>query len=168
MRIIAGEPTKFTKADRETFVRLVRLGDEVATGALKQNVENAEALVFLKEEGLIRGIAALKLPQESYRERIGKKTKFNLGDTEFPYELGYIFIVEEARNQGWSRRLVKKAIECALGSAIFATIRTDNDPMLRSLRSLGFEAAGEPYQGRNMKHLQVYVSKANPTVKTRD
>lgn len=160
MNIVVYEPAELTDADRASFIELVRAGGEVGGQLLEKNIANAQALVFLRQEGQIRGIAALKRPLPSYRKRIGKSANAGLSDADFPYELGYIFIVPEARGQKLSGPLVAKALEIASGSGVFATARIDNHAMRAALLKAGFGPAGRPYRGRSSRILQIFIKQA--------
>ena len=160
MKIVARKPVELTDEERESFVELVREGGEVASQVLERNIANAQALVLLKQEGQIQGIAALKRPLPSYRKRIGKSANVGLSDAGFPYELGYIFIVPEARGQKLCGLLVAKALEIASGFGVFATARIDNLAMRASLVKAGFAPVGKPYRGRSSRTLQIFIKQA--------
>jgi len=96
MKPIVVQPGSFSDADRVAFIELVRAGGEVSDVVLARNVKNAKALVLLRGEDGLKGIAALKNPLASYRKRISGSSGFKVDASSFPYELGYIFIVPEA------------------------------------------------------------------------
>jgi RimJ/RimL family protein N-acetyltransferase len=124
---------------------------------LARNVKNAKALVLLQGDDGLKGVPALKKPLASYRKRIGGKLEFHVDASSFSYELGYIYIVPEARGQHLSGPLVNAATE-ASGAGIFATARVDDDRMRASLEKAGFEAQGKPYGGRGGKRqIQIFV-----------
>lgn len=160
MKIVACKPADLTDAEHASFIELVRAGGEVGGQVLEKNIANAQALVLLRMEGEIRGIAAVKRPLPSYRKRIGKNANVELSDADFPYELGYIFIVPEARGQKLSGLLVAKALEIVSGSGVFATARIDNHAMRASLLKAGFGPAGRPYRGRSSRTLQIFIKQA--------
>ncbi|ACK50901.1 GCN5-related N-acetyltransferase [Methylocella silvestris BL2] len=158
MKPIAGEPGSFSDIDRTAFIALVKAGGEVSDVVLARNVKNAKALVLLRGKEGIKGVAALKKPLASYRRRISGKSEFHVDASSFPYELGYIYIVPEARGQHLSGPLVNAAIDAAAGAGIFATARVDNARMHASLVKAGFEAQGKPYGGRGGKRqIQIFI-----------
>lgn len=160
MDIIAAAPCEYSADERAVFSALVEKGGEVGLQALTANVETAKALVFGKLAGEILGVAALKRPQASYRKRIGRKAGVEIGMASFPYELGYVFLMPEARGRGCSRRLVAAAVELAEGAAVFATARTDNVRMLATLAKAGFEQVGQDYPGRGTNMIRLLVRAA--------
>lgn len=158
--VVVGAPADFTQAERDTFIQLVRAGGEVGGTVLEQRVSDAKALIVLRLDGQISGIAALKTPAESYRKRISKSARAELPAAAYPYELGYVFIVESARGQKLSGKLVTNALAGVVDTGVFATARTDNDAMNAALCKAGFVKAGEPYLGRNKRHLHIFVRPA--------
>lgn len=105
-----------------------------------------------------KGIAALKNPLASYRERISEKAGFNIDAKAFPFELGYVFVTLKAQGKGLSHQLVDEAIRLAAGRGLFATARTDNARMLSTLEKAGFNRKGKPYGGRSPKRrIQILV-----------
>jgi GNAT superfamily N-acetyltransferase len=114
--------------------------------------------VFAKADGGFVGIAALKRPQASYRSSVSSRCGVPLAAAEFPFELGWVFVSPEARSRGLSLSLSQAALTQSGGAGVFATSRTDNFPMHRSLAKVGFRPAGNPYPSGRAKHLlQVFV-----------
>src|SRR5467141_2979867 len=95
--ITAKEAGAFSEAEHQDFLRLVREGGEVGDAVLESNVRNAKCLVFLRSASALSGIAALKKPRQSYRQRIGTETGVEISAASYPYELGYVFITEGQR-----------------------------------------------------------------------
>lgn len=147
IKFIAALPSDCSAVDRATFRDLVVQAGEVVGAALNTNVANARVLVMLKHHGIVRGVAALKRPQDSYRDKIINQAATALPRSEYPYELGYIFIEPDLQGRGLSHRLVAEALAHNDGAAVFATVRTDNGPMRSTLAKAGFTAVGRPYLG---------------------
>lgn len=146
--VMADLPDAFSDADRARFRELALAGDEVSDVVLATNILKAKALVMLRHDGHIRGIAALKRPQSSYRKDVAQKSGFGLPAQEYPYELGYVFVEPEVRRRGYAQQLISEALRHTGGMAIFATVRTDNPGMQKTLAKSGFDAKGRPYPGR--------------------
>lgn len=154
----AGEPKEFSASEVRQLMELVELGDEVDTIVLQQNVNNAKALVFAREETQLLAVATLKRPKTSYRKSVSEKSGFDLAAETYPFELGYVFVKEDARGKGVSHQLVAAAIERSNDRSIFATVRSDNSGMLQVLQRAGFSMVGSAYAGRKPKDaIQVLV-----------
>lgn len=154
---LAGVPQAFPGADRARFRDLVVKGGEVVGTALTTNIANARALVMLRHEGTIRGIAALKRPQVGYRNKMVYGSDYPLGETEYPYEFGYAFIEPVLQGQGLSHALLARTLDQSDGAAIFATVRMDNAAMRAALAKAGFVPVGRPYKGRQERMIGVLV-----------
>lgn len=141
--ITCASPSRYTTAERDQFLSLVRSGGEAH--ATPDRIRRAEALVMAWFGGDPIGIAALKRPLDSYRERVGRKSGISLRSSEWPYELGYVFVHPDHRGHGYANRLVEHAVRAAGRRNVFATVRTNNDPMQATLRRFGFAQAGRDY-----------------------
>ena len=148
IEVVSGKPDAFALDERRLFCELVETGGEVDTIVLQQNVENAKALVFARSCGQHLGVAALKCPTLSYRKKVAKNSGFDLHPDVYPFELGYVFLVDTARGNGLSHRLVAATLEQAAGEQVFATARADNLGMLRTLDCAGFAHVGQDFPGR--------------------
>ncbi|QKV17511.1 GNAT family N-acetyltransferase [Oricola thermophila] len=158
IEIITGNPDDFSSVLQKDFIDLILVGGEVSEKTLRTNVPNAKRLIFLRVRGTALGAAALKIPQASYRSKFPKRTGVYVGDADYPYELGYVFVAEVVRNNGYASELIRASIECAENRGIFSTTRTDNIGMHRILERSGFVKAGTPYPGQKKgEHIQLFL-----------
>jgi GNAT superfamily N-acetyltransferase len=154
--VVDGKAANFTEAERREFMRLVQEGGEVDDIVLARNIDTARRLVFLRGSEVLIGIAALKIPQASYRKRISGLSGVEIPEGTFPLELGYVFVTPKERNRGLSSSLVEAALDACLRDGVFATSRVDNASMQRTLERFEFRAAGNPYAGREQA-IQIFV-----------
>ena len=160
-KLVCGKPSQFSKDEKQLFIDLVCSGGEVAKHTLRRNVPLAECLVFLRSANELCGVAALKIPIPSYRQTLRSKAGVTVDEAAFPYELGYIFVPEQARGKGFSSELAGAAADASGDRGIFATSRLDNEPMHRTLAKHGFEKAGQPYQGKDAaERIQLFLRQA--------
>ena len=157
--LIAHGPQSFSEAELQDFIAMVRAGDEVGRDVLERNVRHAQCLVFLRRASCLTGVAALKKPLPRYRQTIKSRSGVPVEATDFPFELGYVFVLPSARRQGLSKVLARAALSASRENGAFATARTDNTAMHATLRRCGFEKkAGSSYaSGRGNYHLQLFV-----------
>jgi len=159
--IVAQQPCLFTEDELQDFMAFVRAGGEVCDAVLERNVRNAKFLVFLRQGDCSSGIAALKNPLPSYRQKISKQTGVLVGHSEFPFELGYIFVLPSARHQRISVDLTRAALSAAEGKGVFATSRTNNVYMHATLGKFGFVKSGCVYTSSKGNHdLQLFLRPA--------
>lgn len=161
LNIAAAAPDGFSQDERDLFGALVRKAGEVSENALATNLKTAKALVFGRIAGKVLGIAALKRPQATYRKRIREKAGVDISLESYPYELGYVYVLPEARGKKLSHGLIASALAHAEGAAVFATARTDNAAMLAALANAGFKQAGEDYRGRGTRMIRLVVRSAS-------
>src|SRR5438445_743298 len=95
--LVVKEPKSCGKVQLQDFIAFARTGGEVGEAVLEDRVRNAKCLVFLFQGPCLRGIAALKNPLASYRRSVSSKTGVKLEASEFPYELGYVFVLPSTR-----------------------------------------------------------------------
>lgn len=149
IELVSDAPGSFSQDEQHRFRVLVEAGGEVDTFVLRRNVESAKSLVFARSRGRLVGVAALKVPQPSYRKKIAQSSGFSLQSDLYPFELGYVFVHEAARGKGVAHRLVAGALDQVRGTKVFATVRADNLAMLCTLHRAAFLHVGEEYPGRN-------------------
>ena len=154
------EPQNCSPGEPGRFLACVQEGGEVSAFGLDQRIRAAARLVFCEDVGELAGIAALKTPLDSYRFNVSRKSGVLLPRDAWPYELGWVFVVPNARNKGLSTALVRCALE-GIEARIFATARTDNGPMQTTIRRFGFAAAGAEYLSTQPDHqIQLFTRPA--------
>ena len=156
--IVPRSPLQCSATEVADFVALVQAGGEVIREGLEARVREAKTLFFLRENEKLLGIAALKIPAAGYRERAFEKARATVEPADYPFELGWIFVVPEARGRRLSNLLVQAAIAQAKQMPIFATSRTDNPAMHTPLRAASFVKHGHEYRSsRGNHHLALFV-----------
>lgn len=156
--LVATPPTECDTATILSFIELVRVGGEVGGAVLESNVRTAHCLLRLYRDGYLSGVAALKNPLASYRQRIEDKTGVPVLPSSFPFELGYVFVLPEAREQGIAGKLVHAACEVAGDKGLFATSRTNNQRMHATLERAGFRTFGRIYNSSDgERQLQLFL-----------
>lgn len=108
-----------TPEERQDFLAFVRAGGEVEPHGLEDRAKLAVSLIFLRKNGCLAGVAALKKPDRNYWEGVFKKARAELTDVNCPLELGWIFVLPSFRNQGCSGRLVEAALRYASTSGVY-------------------------------------------------
>jgi GNAT superfamily N-acetyltransferase len=163
--LIAQPPQAFTETEIHDFLAMVRAGEEVGGAVLERNVRNAKCLVVARQRLCMVGVAALKNTQPSYRKTIKTKAGVAVEAGDFPFELGYIFVLPSARRQGVAVKLCRTALVAADGKGVFATTRSNNHGMNKILAMFSFKKAGRPYASARGEHqLQLFVRYATQPV----
>lgn len=151
-------PKNYAASDLDEFAAIVADGGEVAEG-VRVRVERAYRLGIITYDGAVVGTAAVKKPTASYRTKVFEKAKSKCAPTDYPYELGWIFLKDPHRKKGQMTHLLKELIPAAKGSAMFATTRAANEVMQEMLVQLGFSPDWEEYPSEKQPDqlLQLYV-----------
>ncbi len=155
------EPSNCDANEIGDFKAFVLAGGEVTPKGIEDRIRSAFRLVFLSVGCCLRGIAALKRPLQSYRKEISAKSGVPLLEGEYPFELGWVFVMPSARGRRFSLDLTRAAVAAAGSFGVFATSRTDNVAMHATLAKCGFLPAGVHYASDRGNHqLQVFVRHA--------
>lgn len=142
----------------EDFIALVRAGGEVKSAGLGRRVRAAASLVFLEICCCVRGIAALKRPEQDYRKRVSLNSGIVLPEAKYPFEFGWVFVMPSARGRGLSLDLTQAALSVAGTAGVFATSHTGNAPMHKALEKCGFARLGRPYPSDRGQHkIQLFL-----------
>ncbi len=159
--IATKKPSECSESELEDFASLILAGGEVTEHGLKARIKKAEALIFLIQDNCLKGIAAVKNPEENYKNGVFQKARATVQGSVFPFELGWVFVLPSSRGVGFSHKLVKAALTATCGQGIFATSRSDNAAMHKVLKAHGFSCHGEAYVSSRGKHkLVLFVSNA--------
>lgn len=159
--VLANKPAAFERAAIEDFVALVLAGGEVVAHGLKDRILQAEHIAFLREGKCLLGVAGLKRPSENHRAEVAAGAGATLAIKEFPFELGWVFVLPSARGRSFSLPLCSPLIDAAAGKGIFATSRVTNIGMHKTLFKLGFACIGSEWRSQqNPDSLALFVRNA--------
>jgi GNAT superfamily N-acetyltransferase len=159
-------PDSCSDGEIAAFCCLVQQGDEVMGLGLEGRVRQATALSFLYINGTLVGVAALKQPHRGYRERVFKKAAVPKDSAMFELELGWVYVRPEYRKKGYSEVLSAAAKTQSDGAPIFATTRSDNHAMQKTLEHLRFRRIGESYPSEDGERmLLLYVTSSSEPVR---
>lgn len=157
--ITVKKPSECSGKELQNFSALVLAGDEVTAVGLDTRIKKAEALVFLAQDGCLKGIAAIKNPEKNYKNDVFKKAQATIQANEFPFELGWVFVLPSSRGAHFSHKLVQAAVAATGGRGIFATSRSDNARIHKVLNDHGLSCHGRPYASSRGNHsLVLFVS----------
>lgn len=160
--IKACTPSECDEKALEKFHELVVSGGEVNPRGLPKRIKDAEKLIFLYDHEDLAGIGALKSPDPNYRDRIASAAKARLPEAAYPFELGWVFVSNEFRGQGYATRIAKRILVEAHGAGMFATTHSENMAMRNVLERTKFVAVGERYRSTQKDRLiQLFVRKSS-------
>ncbi len=146
-------PALCSEEEIARFLELVEQAEEVQSAGLDKLVRAAPWLAFHYEQDSVVGIAGLKRPRPSYREKVFRQAQIREQAAMFATELGWVYTVEPWRGHGIGRRLVAQLLAKIPGEPVFATTRLDNAAMQRILMDHDFQNVGRPFLGRDQYSL---------------
>jgi hypothetical protein len=149
-------PAECDEGELHASAKLIAEGGEVADG-VEQRLRTAEALGLVHYEKEVVGVAALKKPTPNYRKSVFEKAMASLAPSDFPWELGWIFLKQEHRSKGQMRPLLETLLNAAGTTGVFATTRTSNHKMQRILAHQKFVRHGDSYQSAQRPDEQILL-----------
>lgn len=155
--LVAKSPSETCTEVIQRFVQMILAGGAVddTFATIETRVRNCVSLIYKQQNGIIVGTAALKVPVKSYRNRISKSTGYDISESLYPYELGYVVVEKSVRRQGLSQQLVEAAIYQASPAGLFAT--TSSQAMHVVLPRAAFKKVGNNYKGADKNMLSLYT-----------
>lgn len=155
--LVVSSPSECSKETIERCLDLICLGGAIPASREKVEVRvmRAKAIGHISMDGHIVGVAALKVPVQSYRDGISRKSGFSIPDQKYPFELGYIVVDESVRGQKLSPKLVDAVLDAAGTYGLFAT--TSSVAMHKILTRVGFVRRGNTYKGNEGDELTLYT-----------
>jgi hypothetical protein len=144
--VVLKAPDSCGEAELASFEALVRQSGEVVERGLTVRIRAAACLGFCyAAQGELAGIAALKVPFQTYRDRVFRKARSGRPPVAYGLELGWFFVRPGHRGRRLARELATGLLDREPYRAIFSTTRSDNTAMLKVLGAVGFEPTGQPY-----------------------
>lgn len=163
LRVASKPPCVCSPDDVAALKALVLEGGEVDPNGLRRRIARAERLAFAFFDHNLAGVGALKHPNTAYRASVFAKSNSSRAPSAFPLELGWVCVKSEYRGRGISGLLLQELMATVRDRNVFATSRTDNTVMHRSLNHSGFLREGTAYaSGVRACKLQLFVRVAAP------
>lgn len=167
MDIVDRSPQACSALEIDDFVAFVLAGGEVSPKGLRNRVANAERIAFLRRGHCLLGVAGLKRPELSYRNRIEKASTVPLSSSAFPFELGWVFILPSARGAKQSLPLCQPVVAAAGTSGVFATSRRSKLGMHITLGKLGFKRTGVEWASKQNEENLLLFTKSSTDASAR-
>src|SRR6266704_4582687 len=161
IQVVARTPGDCLSTEIEDFIALVLAGGEVTPKGLEDRIRQAVSLTFLTLGCCLCGVAALKRPGLKYRQRVSSHSGVGLPEHQFPYELGWVFVMPSSRGRRFSEDLTRTALSSAGTQGVFSTSRTDNPNMHATLAKFRFVPEGQSWASVRSDHkLQLFLRRA--------
>ena len=111
--------------ERELFEELVLREPQVGKKGLATKIEDAHLLILLYIDSELVSIAAIK-NNPSHQKTIAQNANFPLSSEHYFGEIGYIHTAAAHRNNGYSKRVLKRLVDAVGTKGLFATVQSKN------------------------------------------
>lgn len=146
-KIVIRSPRECTQDQINEFIALLTEGNEVDTRGVEARIRRAASLGFAYDNETLIGIAAVKVPADTYRRAIERKSGVELDSEEYPFEAGWLYVKPQYRDQkiGQSLRGLTILAALRLHEGIFSTTRDNNTIAKHILEKFGFTQEGSTW-----------------------
>ena len=152
---------KYSEIEKSELIKIEELilkGGEVNPNTLSERLSEADLISFAKLDKNIVATASIKKPLKNYKLKVFTKSNSKLSPEKYNFELGYIMVEKEYRQDKLASTLCKKLCEIYSLENIFATTRVENIGMKIILEKNSFIETGENYLSDNEKtNLNLYI-----------
>ena len=152
---------KYSEIEKSELIKIEELilkGGEVNPNTLSERLSEADLISFAKLDKNIVATASIKKPLKNYKIKVFTKSNSKLSPEKYNFELGYIMVEKEYRQDKLASTLCKKLCEIYSLENIFATTRVENIGMKIILEKNSFIETGENYLSDNEKtNLNLYI-----------
>lgn len=139
---------------------LIIQGGEVDSKTLPERLSNIEIISFFVENGEIISTASIKIPTDNYKKNTFIKSKSNINNEDYQFELGYISTKVNFQGQKLASKLCAELCKLYSNHHIFSTTRIDNESMKSILAKNNFNEAGKEFPNKNNSNfLKLYLNK---------
>jgi hypothetical protein len=138
-------PSECSADEVAAFSAHVNQGGEVADLSPARIVARGLKLAFVRCDGVLAAVGALKKPAPNYQAECFRKAGVVEQRSAYPVELGWVYCSDFYRG-GMSYRIIDALLSDPEGhESMFATVRTDNPSMSVPFKRRGFLAIGKSY-----------------------
>jgi hypothetical protein len=132
----------------KNFLRFVLQGGQVRPEGLVERVKRAAWLGFGIVDDVLVSVAAVKVPDDLYRDRVFTNAESVEDKAEFKLEFGWVFTLPAFEGKGLGSGLAHLLLD-ELSESIFATTSVNNLTMQAILQRRHFYSSGNPFPGRD-------------------
>lgn len=157
-------PDQYGQATLAEFKRTIVAAGKVTETGLSRRILNARCLALFSVDAVLVGTGGLKLPDQSYREKIAEHTGIDLAQLNI--ELGWVAVLEEHWGKGIGPKIVDALASRPEADSAFATCEIDNIKIRKILERNGFFAIGREYLSEDAERILMVMQKQNNAIFT--
>lgn len=129
----------FSNEEVAVFRDVVMKAGEVSAKTFNDLINKNPLLLFLDSTQEPSGVAALKIPFDSYKSKVFRKSGATANLDQYTHELGWVVSKANGNGNALMTTLVKTNIP------MYATVREENHVMIHLLTKYGFSKQGSRY-----------------------
>ena len=137
-----GKASEYSESEINAFKKILLDADEVPEEYFDGLIKKDPVLMFIVNQENIEAVGALKLPHNTYREKVFANSKSEYNNQDYKEELGWIVVKTERKGLG--KKLVQ--VLSKYNESIYSTVREENVVMRHILERFGFMQTGKPYK----------------------
>ena len=158
MDLYIGTYREMAEKDQVEIQGLIIKGNEANASLVENRLYSSALTAYFKDGDSIIATTSIKIPESDYINDIFDKALTDFNPSKYVFELGYVFVESQYRNQKLASILCSELIHKFDKEDLFSTTRTDNLGMQSILHTLGFEPSGKSYLSLSKtKLLQLYL-----------
>lgn len=133
--------SEFSKDEINRFKKIVTDAGEVKRETFDGLIDKNPILLFIPDTSNIEAVGALKVPHDSYKNKVFSHSKSGLEPKDFNFEIGWIVSLKEG--EGLGKMLTE--ILSNYKPNVYATVREANDKMRHILEINGLKKCGDSF-----------------------
>lgn len=168
LRVVVKPPSEYTADEIQAFKDMILREWQVSDEGLDSRIAACKVLVMIyAPEGLI-ATGAAKKPYSSYSKKVFSKAGLPGQERDYDFELGYIYVLPKYRGILLSRVLMKALLDSVGDASVFATVKTDNERMIRTNHRLGLKETGSPFQSERGSYMFLLFTRGGNRIAFRE
>ena len=158
MELYIGTYREMAEKDQVEIQGLIIKGNEANASLVENRLYSSALTAYFKDGDSIIATTSIKIPESDYINDIFDKALTDFNPSKYVFELGYVFVESQYRNQKLASILCAELMNKFKKEYLFSTTRIDNLGMQSILNTLGFEPSGKSYLSLSKtKLLQLYL-----------
>lgn len=158
MELYIGTYREMAEKDQVEIQGLIIKGNEANASLVENRLYSSALTAYFKDGDSIMATTSIKIPESYYVNEVFDKALAYLNPSKYIFELGYVFVESQYRNQKLASILCSELLNNFKKEYLFSTTRTDNLGMKSILNALGFVPSGISYLSlTKTKLLQLYL-----------
>jgi predicted GNAT family N-acyltransferase len=163
MELYIGTYREMAEKDQVEIQGLIIKGNEANASLVENRLYSSALTAYFKDGDSIMATTSIKIPESYYVNEVFDKALAYLNPSKYIFELGYVFVESQYRNQKLASILCSELIHKFDKEDLFSTTRTDNLGMQSILNSFGFVPSGISYLNlTKTRLLELYIRNGNP------